>query len=97
MLSVLPSPQIGQWVSSVSTVDQGVLVLRWPGAGAVCPASVTAMEAPSWATATIRQANATAHTTPRDHTVNPACLDITETPGEWDRQWTLDGWMYYPQ
>lgn len=71
----------------MSTVALGALAQPWLGAAAVCPVSVMAMATHYKDTVTTRQASATAHTTPRDLTVSPACLVTMETPGK--KMWSV--------
>lgn len=66
----------------MSTAVQVALAQPWLVAVAVCLVSVTAMVTLCVATVTTRQANATAPTTLRDHTVSPACLVTMETLGK---------------
>lgn len=66
----------------MSTVVQVALVPPWLVVAAVCHVSATAMATHFEDTVTTRQASATALTTLRDHTVSPACLVTTETPGK---------------
>lgn len=73
--------RIGLQGPTVSTAVQEALVQLWLVVEAVCHASVTAMATRSEDTVTTRRASATAHTTLRDHTVSPAYLATTETPG----------------
>lgn len=65
----------------MSTAVRAALVRPWLVAAAVFPVSVMDMATLLEATVTTRQDNATAPTILRDHTVNPACLVTTETPG----------------
>lgn len=74
--------QIGLQGPTVSTAVQAALVQPWQVAVAAFHVSVTAMATHSEDTVTTRQASATAPTTLRDHTVSPACLVTTATPGK---------------
>lgn len=66
----------------MSTAVQVASVQPWLVVAAVFPVSVTAMATHFEDTVTTRQASATAPTTLREHTVSPACLATTETPGK---------------
>lgn len=66
----------------MNTAVPVVLDQLWLVAAAVCHVSVTATVTQSEDTVTTRQASATAPTTLREHTVSPACLVTTETPGK---------------
>lgn len=68
----------------MSTASLVVLALLWHGVMAVFPVSVMAMVTLYKDSAITRLASATVPTTPKAHTVSPACLDTTETPGESD-------------
>lgn len=84
-MKLLISPslfQIGLQGPIVSTVVQVALAQPWLVVVAVCHVSATAMVTHSKVTVTTRQASATALTTLREHTVNPAFLAIMETPGK---------------
>lgn len=80
-LGIRPVFQTGLQVPTVSTAVQAASVLPWLVAVAVFLVSVMVTVILSEASVTTRQANATAPTILRDHTVNPACLVTTETPG----------------